>query len=248
MFDVQIEKFPYQLNGDFSVSKKDGSPFKVKKGKYRAKALNAYDCECFIEKRRWFFKDYTVKIRFEDNLSVKGVNEIIAALTEEYGEPKWFSSWYGFIWKTENSFVSFGYVSIEYKYAVPMLTIYRSTFFDNKIEYTQYKKVSDVFNVFFNRHELIDAYATPYIPWNKDTGFFVVKKSGFDEYGFNLKNNKLTAFHNEVIPMPKEERPEDFKEFKINNTIRIVPKNRVEKDINSYDELESVLEEAFKSL
>ncbi len=109
----------------------------VKKG-IKGKFKDLYDCFTYLN----YSKEYA--IRFKDDMKADEFDNVFEILLNDLGAPDLFSEWVGYIWKRQGYLITFGFVSLNYNYEVPMICVKRSL--STFISCLNYKKYIEIAN------------------------------------------------------------------------------------------------------
>ena len=161
------------------------------------KFANHFECTMFQPSKGVY------AIRFPDNMQPEEFNTVFQLLMGNWGEPDYFSEWNGYVWKEENCILTFGLISLNYNYDVPMICVRSklSTFF-SKIPYAEYCLVADAMTKPLQNRQIYTANFYK-ILYSKEFGFTVIKDLTSGTLFVKYKNSKLAV---SFIPTRSEEQ------------------------------------------
>jgi hypothetical protein len=151
-----------------------------------AKFIGKYECSLFNQ-----FKNYA--LRFKNNMSSDEFVDVFNVLKEHFGNPTYFSEYKGYVWSKDDIIISYGLVSLNYNYEVPLIQFgSKIGFIDHKIDYVEYKKIADIFKNPFSKHKLeLNNYYE--IMYTKEFGYIIlIMNRSIDYYLIYQYPSKVT--------------------------------------------------------
>ena len=188
--------------------------------------------ECFLYK----ISISKYAIRFNDNMSPDEFNKAYSILVEKFGEPNYVAEFYGYVWKYKGYCISFGFISLNYNYDVPMICIFkRIGLLTKKVKYSRYSLIKNSIRKLIEEKFKINVDAGEYmlVHVTATFGFSTLLRVNNHDLFIMYKRKRIMISY---IPIVREDNLEIVKS---NNSIRKEIKNV--SDINFKNKLEDLI-------
>ena len=215
---------------DINLPKKDITK-EVKKG-FGGKFNNRYDCITYLNYRNEY------AIRFNDDMSADEFNDVFETLLVDLGAPDLFGEWEGYIWRKRGYIITFGLVSLQYHYEVPMICVrHNISVLNNYIDYTKYTEIANAISKPLIARG-VDSQKTSFykITYFKQFGFSAYIQTANTMVSINYKGHQLSMV---ISPIVRDESNREV----IKNQNRFSVKIDVANDSELMCKFEELLEE-----
>lgn len=210
-----INKYTNIIISGENTSKKDKNE---EKGLFK----DLYECTTF--------KNHA--IRFNDCMKCDEFEKVFEILTNDLGNPDLFGEYDGYIWKMKGYIITFGFVSLNYNYEVPMICVKNKiSIFSNSIDYKKYNEIAISMNEPLIKRGIYASKISYYkINYYREYGFSMFVHANNHMLNINYKKPKLSISISPINHFINKEIIENQKKYNkkiwINNDFEL--KNKLE--------------------
>lgn len=209
-------------------SSKESLDKDIKKEK-SGKLLNKYNCKMFSHIKKQY------AIRFNDDMNASEFEDVFTLLIKKFGNPSKFSEYHGYVWDFEEYTLTFGLVSLNHCYEVPMIYVLnKPSLFFKSVAFDEFNRVALSFSNALEKRKINPQKVHFYrICYFNEFGYFVIIQSLKKLVSINYKKSTLSITINDGTILDSNDPNKIYKKELKNVSIEKL-----------YDQLEDLLEES----